>query len=204
MLEELEKLIDFIQTEYIDFTQQWENNYYYSKINLKSTLVREVLENKILLDSIISYREFINENNIQLLMDFKQFSTEKSKVNIRTKAKNSIEYKIKNYMENHENGKVPINKCFNDLFGIRIICEDKLTYNKIANLINNKYSELKCIDSSKKDYKATHIYFKKNNFNFQWELQVWNKVDEINNIESHEKYKQDYVRWERENKGGNK
>ncbi len=41
----------------------------------------------------------------------------------------------------------------------------------------------------------------KNNFCFQWELQVWNKIDEINNINSHERYKQDYVRWENENKG---
>ncbi len=202
MLEELDKLINFIQTEYIDFTKKWEKSYNYSKINLKSTLVCDVLENKILLDAIINYREFINENNIQLVMDFKQFSTEKSKVNIRTKAKNSIEYKIKNYIENHENGKVPINKCFNDLFGIRMICKDELTYTKIADLINNKYSDLKCIDSSKKDYRATHIYFKKDNFSFQWELQIWNKADEKNNIESHEKYKQDYVRWENENKGG--
>ena len=201
-LEELSKLINFIQTEYISFTKEWENSDYYSKINLRSTLVCDVLENKMFLDAIINYREFINENNIQLVMDFMQFSTENSKVNIRTKAKNSIEYKIKNYMENHENGKVPINKCFNDLFGIRIICKDKLTYEKIADLINNQYSNLKCIDSSKKDYKATHIYFKKDNFSFQWELQVWNKEDEINNIESHEKYKQDYVKWENENKGG--
>lgn len=203
MLEELDKLINFIQTEYIDFTTKWEQSNYYSKINLKNTVVCDILENKVLLDAIINYREFINENNIQLVLDFKQFTTEKSKVNIRTKAKNSIEYKIKNYMENHENGKVPINKCFNDLFGIRIISKDGLTYNEIENLITNKYSNVKCINSSKKEYKATHIYFKKNNFSFQWELQIWNKIDEINNIQSHERYKQDYVRWENENKGGN-
>lgn len=203
MLEELDKLINFIQTEYIDFTTKWEQSNYYSKINLKNTVVCDILENKVLLDAIINYREFINENNIQLVLDFKQFTTEKSKVNIRTKAKNSIEYKIKNYMENHENGKVPINKCFNDLFGIRIISKDGLTYNEIENLITNKYGNVKCINSSKKEYKATHIYFKKNNFSFQWELQIWNKIDEINNIQSHERYKQDYVRWENENKGGN-
>lgn len=203
MLEELDKLIDFIQTEYIDFTTKWEQSNYYSKINLKNTVVCDIIENKVLLDAIINYREFINENNIQLVLDFKQFTTEKSKVNIRTKAKNSIEYKIKNYMENHENGKVPINKCFNDLFGIRMISKDGLTYNEIENLITNKYTNVKCINSSKKDYKATHIYFKKNNFSFQWELQIWNKIDELNNIESHERYKQDYVKWENENKGGN-
>ena len=204
MLEDLEKLLDFIQIEYMEFTEKWELSDYYSKINLKNNLVCDVLENKEILDTIVNYREFINENNIQLIMDFRQFNTDQSKVNIRTKAKNSIEYKIKNYIQNHENGKVPINKSFNDLFGIRIICDEELTNSQITNLINDKYSNLKCIDSSKKDYKATHIYFKKDNFSFQWELQVWNKSDEINNIDSHEKYKQDYVRWENENKGGNK
>lgn len=203
MIEELEKLIEFIQKEYNELTNKWENSEYYSKVNWKNTLVCNILEDKELLDTIISYRDFINENIIQLLMDFKQFNTDTAKVNIRAKAKNSIEYKIENYIKNHENGEVPINKCFNDLFGIRIICSNKIENEQIIQLINTKYKNLKCIDSSKKEYRAIHVYFKKDNFTFQWELQVWNKVDEINNIRSHEKYKQDYVRWENENKGGN-
>lgn len=181
-----------------------EQSVYYHKINLKSNLVCDVLGNKQMLEAIVNYREFINENNIQLVMDFKQFNTDKSKISIRTKAKNSIEYKIKNYVENHENGKVPINKCFNDLFGIRIICDKELTNSQIAKIVDSKYKNLKCIDSSKETYKATHIYFKKNNFSFQWELQIWNKINEIDNIISHEKYKQDYIKWENENKGGKK
>ncbi len=204
MLEELDKLIDFIQIEYKVLTEKWEQSVYYHKINLKSNLVCDVLGNKQMLEAIVNYREFINENNIQLVMDFKQFNTDKSKISIRTKAKNSIEYKIKNYVENHENGKVPINKCFNDLFGIRIICDKELTNSQIAKIVDSKYKNLKCIDSSKETYKATHIYFKKNNFSFQWELQIWNKINEIDNIISHEKYKQDYIKWENENKGGKK
>lgn len=204
MLEELEKLIKFIQTEYIQFSKKWQNSDYYTKINLKNNLISDLAENEEILNAVFNYREFINENNIQLLMDFKQFNTENAKVNIRTKAKNSIEYKIKNYIENHENGKVPINKCLNDLFGIRIICTEKIEKDQIAELIKFKFKNLKYIDSSKKNYKATHIYFRQGNFNFQWELQIWNKEDEINNINSHEKYKQDYIKWEKENKGGNK
>ena len=204
MLEELEKLIKFIQTEYIQFSKKWQNSDYYTKINLKNNLISDLAENEEILNAVFNYREFINENNIQLLMNFKQFNTENAKVNIRTKAKNSIEYKIKNYIENHENGKVPINKCLNDLFGIRIICTEKIEKDQIAELIKFKFKNLKYIDSSKKDYKATHIYFRQGNFNFQWELQIWNKEDEINNINSHEKYKQDYIKWEKENKGGNK
>ena len=75
---------------------------------------------------------------------------------------------------------------------------------EILRLTNNKYKKLKCIDSTKNDYKAVHIYFKKDNYAFQWELQIWNKIDATNNIISHEKYKQDYVKWENENKGGKK
>lgn len=203
MLDELDKLIKFIQNEYIEFNEKWQNSSYYSKINLKNNTVCDLLENEQMLNTIFNYREFINENNIQLLIDFKQFNSEKSKVNIRTKTKNSIEYKIKNYTENHENGKIPIEKCLNDLFGIRIIGSEELTHEQIMEFINMRHENLKCIDSSKKEYKATHIYFKQDNFNFQWELQIWNKIDEVNNIISHEKYKQDYVKWERENKGGN-
>lgn len=202
MFEELDRLINFIQKEYIEFNEKWQKSNYYYKFNLKNNLVCDLLNNEIMLETIFNYREFINENNIQLLMDFKQFNSEISKVNIRTKTKNSIEFKIKNYNDNHENGKIPIEKCLNDLFGIRIICSQKLNYDEIVNFIKEKHKKLKCIDSSKKDYKATHIYFKQDNFNFQWELQIWNKEDEINNINSHEKYKQDYVKWEKENKGG--
>ena len=136
-------------------------------------------------------------------MDFKQFNTDNIKVNTRAKARNSIEYKIENYTRNHEMGKIPINKCFNDLFGIRMICPEKFEYYEIEKFVKAKY-KLKCIDSSKiEGYRAIHIYFKQNNFSFQWELQIWSKEDEFNNIISHEKYKQDYIRWEKENKGGN-
>ena len=204
MLDELESLISFIQTEYIQFNKSWQNSNYYTKINLKNNLIVDLSENEEMLNTVFSYREFINENNIQLLMDFKKFNTQNAKINIRTKAKNSIEYKIKNYIENHEDGKVPINKCLNDLFGIRIICTEPIENVQIVELVKFNFKNLKCIDSSKQDYKATHIYFRQDNFNFQWELQVWNKENEINNINSHEKYKQDYIKWEKENKGGNK
>lgn len=205
MLNELNNLIEFIQEEYLQFNDKWKNSENFDKINLKNTMVKDLMSNKMMLDIVFNYREFINDNNIQLIMDFKQFNSENAKISIRTKAKNSIEYKIKNYTENHENGEVSINKCLNDLFGIRIICKKPLFYNQIKDFIGNKYNNLKCIDSSKKSgYKATHIYFKKDNFHFQWELQVWNEEDEENNIKSHERYKQDYVRWEKETKGGRK
>ena len=138
MFEELDRLINFIQKEYIEFNEKWQKSNYYYKFNLKNNLVCDLLDNEMILETIFNYREFINENNIQLVMDFKQFNSEFSKVNIRTKTKNSIEFKIKNYNDNHENGKIPIEKCLNDLFGIRIICSQELNYDEIVNFIKEK------------------------------------------------------------------
>lgn len=127
-----------------------------------------------------------------------------SEINSRVKATNSIEYKINNYMSiKHEYGKVPINKCFNDIYGIRIILDKAVEYEDIKDFIEKyNYAKIKCYNASKQDYVATHLYFKKNNYSFQWELQIWNKEYEKSNILSHALYKQDYTKWENENKGG--
>ena len=63
----------------------------------------------------------------------------------------------------------------------------------------NRY---RCIDSSKFDYKAVHLYFKENNQSFPWELQIWNMCDMDSNFSSHKKYKQEYTAWEKESKEG--
>lgn len=205
MLEELYKLINFIQKEYVEFNEKWETSNNYFKLNLKKYEIRDLLNNEELLNFIFNYREFINIHNVQLVVDFQKFNNDYSKISTRVKAKNSIEDKITRYTRSseHENGKIQINKCLNDLFGIRLITDYNFTFEEILHAIEKNYTNLKCINSSNRDYKATHLYFKQNNFGFPWELQIWNKKDEINNIISHEKYKQDYVTWEKENKGGN-
>ena len=46
MIEDLEKLINFIQSEYNNITDKWENSINYKKINLKSNLVCDLIDNK--------------------------------------------------------------------------------------------------------------------------------------------------------------
>lgn len=202
ILEELEELIKFIKIKYKELDDQWKNSKYYIKINMKNNTVFDLTSNNEMLDMIFNYRELINANNVQLVLDFTKYNSVNAKVNTRVKNKNSVTYKIENYCKNHENGNVPINKCINDLFGVRFISKENLTYEQISEYISNKFSDLKCINAIRQDYKAIHIYFKKDNFSFPWELQIWNEENELSNIEAHEKYKQDYVRWEKENKGG--
>lgn len=203
MLEELNILIDSIMKQYNKLYVEWEKSNLYVPLHQKKNLVKDIKNNNEILNIILDYRLFLNEKHLDLKMAFNSLNL-KSEVNSRVKAQNSIEFKINNYMtDKHEYGKVAINKCFNDLYGIRIIFEDNAEYNKIKEFISEKYKEkLKCYDASKGDYVATHIYFKKDNYSFQWELQIWDKLHYQSNIISHKQYKQGYTKWEEENKGG--
>lgn len=122
-------------------------------------------------------------------------------VTSRVKAQNSILQKIHTYCLTHENGKIPLNKCINDLFGIRIIINAVFGYDDVKTYISKYFPKYKCINSSKELYNATHVYFKSDNYHFQWELQIWSKQDEETNLHSHSLYKQDYVKWEKEQGG---
>ena len=102
------------------------------------------------------------------------------------------------YITKNDNGEIPINKCLNDIYGVRIILEENVEYNRIQKFIKDNFLNLKCIDASKEQYKAIHIYFKKDNYSFPWELQIWNKSEEQSNKISHKNYKQEYTKWEQQ------
>ena len=199
--DELKALIDYVQSVYDEITNIWQEQAI-CKINLKKSQVKDIDIDGKIYSTINEYVKLLNKQSsivfIQLL------SICSSQVTARVKAQNSIELKIQNYKTaKHEFGKVPINKCFNDLFGVRIILKNPLSYDEITAFIKQTYDDkYKCIDSSKLEYKATHLYFKQGNTNFQWELQIWNECDRENNLKSHKKYKQEYTTWEKESKEG--
>lgn len=199
--EDLKLLIDYIQSVYSEISEIWTKQNY-TNINLKKCLVSDIYIDNSIYKNISEYVGFLNEKSTDILLNLTSVCS--SNVTARIKTHNSIEFKIQNYKtEKHEFGKVPINKCFNDLFGIRILLSNPLTFDEIYNFIDKTYcGKYKCIDSSKGDYKATHIYFKKDNKAFPWELQIWNECDRESNFKSHKNYKQDYTTWEKESREG--
>lgn len=201
-MKQIEEIINHIQYEYDNINNSWKKSKNYEKINLKKSLIKDLNSRDRIMDTIFEYRDYINKNIINFSLNIQRCCFSTVRINTRVKAQNSIEYKIYNYQENHENGNIPINKCLNDIYGIRIITNKKVKYEDIQKIVSEKYKNLKCIDSSKGSYKAIHIYFKDDNCSFPWELQIWNQEDEKSNLESHKKYKQGYTKWENESKGG--
>lgn len=167
----------------------------YLRVNLKKTCVSRVQKESGILDLIWAYRNFIEDNGVIANTAF-ELSEFGQTINIRIKTQNSIEYKIEKYIFSREKGMMPVNKCLNDLVGIRVFISDKVSHKNIREHIEDSYPKLKCIDSSKDGYIATHIYFKTDNFSFPWELQIWRTEDRENNLKSHKQYKQEYIKWE--------
>lgn len=196
---ELANLIDLIQSQFDAINEKWEQSSDYFPLNMKRKRVEDIYIDESLLHYVFNYRKFINDNIIDMvnIIQEKEFS---NVVNTRVKALNSIQYKIQNYELNHENGKIAVKKCLNDIFGIRMIFNDDIDYNEIKEYIETNFPNLKCIESKRENYYAIHIYFgNDDNYKFQWELQLWDKKHEETNLESHARYKQDYTRWEQEN-----
>ncbi len=205
MYEDLVNLIYFSLKKYNLLLEEWKGYKDYKQINLRKVLVKDVKNDIDILNIIINYRTFINSKFSNLFSDFTNLNwSGDNKLDLRVKARNSIEYKIERYINYHDNGEIPLNKCINDLFGIRIIFNEDIDYKIIKEIVNKEFgNNIKCIDSSKGvGYVATHIYLKYDNYSFPWEIQVWDKKHEKSNIICHNIYKQDYIKWENENKGG--
>lgn len=201
VFDELKDLIDYIQSVYSMVTDEWLQNTR-EKINLKKSQVSDIDVDGTIYQSIIEYVQLLNQSCADITLRLSSVCS--CQVTARVKTQNSIEYKIQNYKTaQHELGKIPINKCINDLFGVRIIVDTPLSFEEVRTFIIETYQgKYKCIDSSKLDYKATHLYFRENNFAFPWELQIWNRSDMEKNFASHKQYKQEYTTWEKESKEG--
>lgn len=199
-MDEVKKLIDFIEKKYTEISNSWTKESKYHPLNMKASRVENIYNDEKLLLYVFNYRTYINENTINITEDIQSLNLTNS-VNTRVKALNSIQDKIEKYENKKESGKIPIKKCLNDIFGLRIILDKKVSYKDIEEYITKNYPILKCIKAFRGEYKAIHVYFgNDDNMKFQWELQIWNKEDEHTNLVSHAKHKQEYTRWEKENK----
>lgn len=136
--------------------------------NLKSNTVFDIMDHNIkVVDSeftqyLYEYVDLLNDFYPNLLSGLAPLQD--IDYRIRIKERGSIDGKIYRYMsEKHANGRVPINKCLNDLVGFRIILA-KISHEEV-DLIKEKCEHLKIkfVPRDLDEYKAIHLYFKNGN-----------------------------------------
>lgn len=195
--EELKVIITDINDVFCSVCKDWEKQGI--MFNQSSKLVKDIEKNMEYLLDVVNYRDFLNGNEYDKILNL---SLNPLISHVRIKQLNSIFYKFIKYLTKKIDGKkgsIPINKCFNDLFGLRIITERKFDYEEVNDFIKKEFPFCKCINATRAngDYNAVHIYFKQDNMHYQWELQLWFKGDEEKNHLSHKKHKQEYTLWEK-------
>lgn len=172
-------------------------------INLKKKQIRNVFDDELkiirrdFMSLILEYHTLLSKMIIEIELEYEYSDLE---FRPRVKQIDSIVNKLAYYRyEKVEEGKVPLNKCLNDLLGFRIMVEG---FDHTCKEFDGLCQEMSTIhnikkeNSSKGDYKATHIYFRgEKNLYFPWELQIWDKNDEVQNEASHKEHKRDYTKW---------
>lgn len=178
---------------------------YPKPFNLKKKQINYVIEGQkdkfdmdfVFEDYISSYCKKLTFTQLLITQEVKKL--DEYEFSSRVKQPQSRLSKLLTYrFEKQEQGKSPINKCLNDLFGCRII----LTYDDIEatyDIIDSEVKEITNVKVTKKnndDYEAIHIYCKGlDNTYFPWEIQIWHSDKVESNKISHERHKQSYLEW---------
>lgn len=209
-LEIVKLIIELINTFYKEH-----NDHYFkviepsTRFNLNKKRIDHLMctEKKSIIDDDLSeycfkYRNSLNTLERKLLKrlskqdedsgsDLSQF------LKFRVKQAISISSKWEKYIssDRHSYGKIPLQKCLNDLMGFRYLISEREKMNPLIKEFCDSMPNLKFVEASKGQYKATHVYIKgRENYYFPWELQIWDEKDFINNDLSHAIYKQDYLK----------
>ena len=185
MLEKVERLISEINRIHREYSTEYFETGKLQKVNLKHTFA------KVPVDAILLYRLNLHESINDYLMkadvkDIPYF--------YRVKTSESILHKIERFSERQEG--YPVNSILNDIFGARMI----LPSTEIAQVMERlddwkeEFGLKNWYLRDKDGYTGIHIYFKnQSNFYYPWELQIWDEMDVDRNIESHIKYKRQFV-----------
>lgn len=165
------------------------------KINLSKSISLVTASNSFF-KMFVDYIEFLN--NEYLTSDSFFNLTISEGLRSRVKLKESALLKLKKYQNKElESGSLSMNKCLNDLIGMRLIL------NKIEGNASSVRSELDELKQQKiisrwyfredGEYRGYHCYFKANNNSFPWELQIWDTKWEIKNLNEHQRHEAEKV-----------
>lgn len=186
MLEKIERLINEINKLHSAFSEDYFETGKVLKVNLKHTFA------KVPTEHILSYRLNLHESINDYLY---RASVEDIHYFYRVKTTESILDKIERFKQRSDG--YPVNSILNDIFGARIIADSNTISQVMENLEawKEKYGLKNWYLRDKDEYIGIYIYFKNgSDFSYPWELQVWDKKDAEQNIQSHRKHKREFVR----------
>lgn len=171
-------------------------------INYSSKQLNHLQRDTVLSDNFIQYVTTYKKRLTKFVSseEFDEIETKYNEMYLRTRVKelDSLEEKINRYTNGHEKGKIPIQKCVNDMLGFRVISDKDLRYDSnfksMCEEMKKKNNIYRYYVRNHDNYHGIHLYFKsKSNLYLPWELQIWYTEHERTNYQSHLQHKQAYL-----------
>lgn len=178
--------------------------------NLKRIEVRDVVDSNKVSNEFLEYIDKYYEK-LNLVIAYSEFDFEYKILDgrIRLKQKESVQNKLLYYHNQHDGGKMPIQKCLNDLLGFRLSMNNfdgaSAEFNCFMREVESEIPLMRWYNREKDGYIGTHVYFKnQNNTFFPWELQLWSSENATSNEAAHaeHKAKRSYIIWPKKYKEG--
>lgn len=186
-IEFISSIINEIEGYYNEFTKDFYDKYPNYRFNLRKMNCRQAIVD---LNFMECYQSYIREislysiNKMTNLYHYRYFN------HMRVKRNLTILKKLHHNSRQEERyGSFQLQRILNDLFGCRII---------MPNVLINKDLIMEHLERLKKrniiwhyyfrerdGYRAIHCYFRNSNFTFPWELQIWDALDQSDNIYAH-------------------
>ncbi|GEL38180.1 hypothetical protein FC12_GL001570 [Lacticaseibacillus paracasei subsp. tolerans DSM 20258] len=174
---------------YRGFSDSFYNSNDVHSFNLKRTTISQLEANSVLFETTIKYRnKLVNYQLIDTdLMPLVKKDWPQFRFNYRTKLEDSFINKLQWYLKRDQ--PFYVFKSFNDFFGARLVIPDFRSFEqkildyyvaKSDNMIVRAY-----IRDDSPRYHGLHLYIGSGNSKFLWEFQIWDKLDEADNLASH-------------------
>lgn len=206
-MEIYEKIIHIIYEEHNNITKEWLEQQQTS-YNLGKTYmcnICNVHSKSIIVPEFQQYMYSYRNTLFSLYFKILERIQIECGINIEGRIKNedSIINKIAKKSQELE-GKIPVNKCLNDLIGFRIIDAKYDTnivklVNYLDDIVGSGKARIRHLKRINGQYNGYHIYFRgMDNKFFPAELQIWDINNEKNNRDSHAIYKKEYTKWVKE------
>lgn len=186
MIDKVERLIAEINRVHLRYSQDYFETGQVEKVNLSHTF------NRVATDPILAYRLNLHEAINDYLYDA---DVKDIHFYYRVKTAESILDKIERYKARET--AYPVNNILNDIFGARVILSSEEIQEILDSLDDwkEKYGLKNWYLRDVDGYVGIHVYFKnQSNFYYPWELQIWDEKDAKSNIESHRRFKRNFVK----------
>lgn len=203
-----EEIVNLILSTHGEISSKWIEQTSYDVLNLKTTKICDIHKGQGYFD--INFLKLVEEYHLEVMLasariNFESHSNGEWEVRSRVKQKESIINKLFHYTDkDDQKGTFPINKCLNDIFGVRVVIRNLDIEDTEFVEICKKITLVKGVRfyyNNKNGYKAIHFYFNNaNNHFFPWELQVWAFENARQNefLHSTHKQKRKYIEWPKE------